>query len=99
MILQKQKNPVSSYSLREYVKSENCKREMVMSYFGYSLLPLKGVWYLSFEWDCHPSCDIHKDTISATQKEGYFSLHTSLLEVIPWSQENLKLWMLAHAIP
>ena len=25
------KNPVSSYSMREYVKSERCKTEMVMS--------------------------------------------------------------------
>ena len=31
MILEKQKNPVSSYSMREYVKSERCKTEMVMS--------------------------------------------------------------------
>ena len=37
--------------MREYVKSEKCKREMIMSYFGFSPLPLKG--------ELHECCDYH----------------------------------------
>ena len=32
---------LSPVSVREHVKSEKCKREMVINYFGYSLLILK----------------------------------------------------------
>ena len=37
--------------MREYVKSEKCRREMIMSYFGFSPLPLKG--------ELHECCDYH----------------------------------------
>ena len=38
--------------MREYVKTDKCKREMIMSYFGFSPLPLKG--------ELHECCDYHK---------------------------------------
>lgn len=37
--------------MREYVKSEKYKRGMIMSYFGFSLLPLTG--------ELHECCDYH----------------------------------------
>ena len=39
--------------MREYVKTDKCKREMIMSYFGFSPLPLKG--------ELHECCAYHKN--------------------------------------